>query len=90
MKQHILNFVLVLVIAIGGVYLIQPAVAQTGDCPDCETCSVPKGEDPCPECFSSDCADEENDRKCGTLENVDSGEHVVCWRPNSELIPGEH
>lgn len=85
MKQHILNFVLVFVIAIGGVYLMQPATALAY-CPDCETCTVPAGEEPCPYCFDDEC-DADKGTKCGTLESS-SGKQIECWKPG-EGDPGE-
>lgn len=80
MKNHLLNIILVLVIVIGGLYLIQPepAYAQSS-CPECETCVVREGDEPCPTCFSSEC-DQTSGTKCGTLENGETGEQTECWR----------
>lgn len=73
MKQHILNFLLVLIIAIGGILLIKPETMQAQS----ETCTVEEGQDPCAECFSEDCFSSTDD-ECGILQEVGTNHYVLC------------
>jgi hypothetical protein len=80
MKQHILNFLFVLVIAIGGLYLMQPPTTQAQS----KTCTVEEGEDPCTECLGNNC-EEGDDQTCGLLEG--DGEYVQCTKTDSPPVP---
>lgn len=54
-------------------YLVQPSTAQA----QAQTCTVEEGEDPCPECFTSDCM-ESSTQECGLLQEVGEDNFVIC------------
>lgn len=71
MKQLVLNIFLVIFIALGSVYISQPAVANI-DPEDCTSCS---------DCFSSDCDTKNARYECGKIANS-SGGMTTCYKPN--------
>lgn len=89
MKQHVLNFILVLVIAITGVLLVEPATIYAQS----EPCTVQAGEDPCSVCLGENCEKETLNHSCGML-STENGEgqttFIDCKRVEGEVLPGEN
>lgn len=83
MKNYLANILSIFIILAGGIYLIQPTDAYA--CPECPTCTIEPGEEPCSECFASTCQEIVYDYYCGALEDHD-GSYIYCY---SETPPGD-